>query len=151
MIKSSIPTDKQKRTQEIVAEFCGELTDARDFVYTCFNAAMTWDHIEDEEEIDTQMAAKVFRDIMTTWPMNKFYMRYGMILSVVCANAISSWDSANREESPKIKALDIFSEISCAVCFLIHGMEGVDKWMPEFRKLINLICIEDDAADGGKL
>lgn len=149
--ESSIQTGKQERTQRIIEEMCAGFPDACGFVFTCFNLAMTWDHIADEEEIDKEMAGAVFKAMTTEWAINQFYRDHGVVLSAVMANAISAWESSNRRESPKIKALDIFSELASTVCFLLHGMAGVDKWMPEFRKLMWEICVEDDAKDGGKL
>lgn len=149
--ESSIQTAKQVRTQEIIMEICADNPDAFAWIASIYNMAMTWDHIEDDDEIDKKMANDVFEYSMTGWGLNTFYLQNSAILSTVCANAISAWRSTNLRESPKIKALDIFTEIASTICFILHGMPGVSKWLPELRKLNSEICIEDDDKDGGKL
>lgn len=152
-VESSVPTEMQQRTQEIMQEICDAAgrPDAFQWLGSCFNLAMTWDHIVDDDEIDKTMADQMFRIVTTEWGLNAFYRDNSALLCASWANVISSWDSTNRKESPKIKALDIFSELTSTVCFILHGMAGVNKWMPEFRRLTTLICEEDDRKDGGKL
>ncbi len=150
-IESSIPTPLQEKTHHIILEICADCPDAAAYIFSLFNLAMTWDHIEDDDPLDKDMAGRAFEAVVTQWPANTFFIQHSAILSVVNANCLSAWKATNEKKSPKIKALDVFCETVCAVCFILHGYEGVEKWMPEYRELIWKICVEDDLKDGGKL
>lgn len=149
--ESSIPTPKQERTQQIIAEFCSDVPAARDWLFELFNIAMTWDHIVDGDEVDADMADMVLEAVLTKWPHNPFFQKFRDVLVPVMVNCISAWRSSNKQECPKIKALDVFTEPVGVVCFVLHGHAGVARWMPEYRRLMAEICEEDDAKDGGKL
>lgn len=148
-VESSIPTKLQAKATEVLVEATLDNLDAQRWLIQLFNAAMTWDHIEDREEIDVRVADASFVAMWTDWPMNDFFIKNRVVLVPVLVNAISAWKSSNESGMSKIKAYDIFTESICAVLWILGGQSRVDWFMPKIRRLVQQICNEDELKDGG--
>lgn len=134
----------------LVQQICQSEPLAYKWFHQIIEAALVWDHLVDGEAIDPQMANRVMSALITEWPLNGFVQRYAQTLIPVIVNAISAWKHSYEKDEPKIKALDIYSEIPTTIAFILGGMEMVNHYSPQIRAFVHKLAAEDFARDGGK-
>lgn len=144
------PTPPQYELNEIMKEVCGENGEAYRWWNDLKRVVFTWDHLVDGDEVDVGMAEQGFMGVMLEWPTNRFYQGNMASLVPVMVNAWSAWQWSNEEGNPKLKAMDIYTEVACTIVYLLHGVKGVEKYMPHIRDLHRESCELDDQLDGGK-
>jgi hypothetical protein len=143
-------TETQLAIWRKMEEICKGDEDAFKFYNGLCDSVLTWDHIIDDESVDPETAERAFQFLLLDAPLNPFFQRYKDSLVPVIMNAVSSWKFSNGQGAPKIKAYDIYTEVACAIAFILGGREAVEKHIPELRQMQWQNCQEDDATDGGK-
>lgn len=139
----------QSQFQEALRAMCGPNQAAWHWLYQWLEVTITWDHIVDSDVIDKEMADRAFESLLIDWTLNPFWQKYKELLTPVLANVISAWKGSNEPYSrdTNVKAWDAYTEIPCAVAFLLGGQSGVARTMPEIRRLVHLMRLEDAAKD----
>jgi len=140
-VRSSLPTGLHLAYSKRVAAMCGTNQAACRWLEELLEVWLTWDHIEDNDVIDKAMANRVFENLLLAWTVNPFWQQYKELLTPVLANAISAWRSGGEKE------YDVYTEVPCAVAYLLGGQALVAAHLPGIRDLIRSIRADDDATD----
>ena len=135
------------RAYEIMREVCADRMDAYEWFVQSNDASAVWDHVVDGDPIDKTQVDMLFEAMLLRWPQNMFWREYGTVLGPVIACCISAWRWSDREPGGRVKAWDAVTEVACAVTFILRGMDGVKRWMPEFRDCVWQVGKEDDVKD----
>lgn len=102
-----------------------------------------YDHTVDRDGLDVEKTHRAFKSVMLSWPVNPFLSKFATVLVPVMSAAISAWQYGGRS-----KAADIYTETANAMIFVLHGQQGVEKWMPELRACHAQILADDQRKDG---
>lgn len=102
-----------------------------------------YDHTVDGDGRDIPKTHRAFKSLMLNWPLNPFIRSHAVVMVPVMSAAISAWQYGGRH-----KAADIYTEVANAMIYLIHGQEGVERWMPGIRACHAIIMAEDKRKDG---
>lgn len=100
------------------------------------------DHTVDGDGQDNERTIRVFKALTMEWPTNSFFLRNSSVLIPVMSAAVSAWQSGGEKE------YDVYTEVSNALIYILHGQEGVDRYMPGIRALVKQLSIEDREKDG---
>jgi hypothetical protein len=135
-------TPKSAEWLGVMAEMLVGHPAAIEWVVEACDLAMTWDHIIDGDPIDTEVATRAFEATLFHWPYNPFWQRNAASLTPVLSNAVAAWKSGNR-----LKEFDLYSELPCAVAYLVGGRPLVEAYSPRIRKLTDELIAEDNLKD----
>lgn len=142
-VKGTSGSELHNAYAALLQEMCGpDHPDACAWLQQLLCLTVTWDHIRDNDPIDKQVAATAFEAALLDWPANEFWQAHRMILRPVLANAISAWLHSDRGE--RIKAYDVYSEVPCAVAFLLGGVRLLAAYSPRLRALVGAIAAEHE-------
>jgi len=144
--QSSKPTNLHLTYTEAIAALCGPNRAAYDWLDQLLEVWLTWDHIADNDVIDKAMAGRVFENLLLAWTVNPFWQKYKELLTPVLNNVISAWRDGQLASSGA-KDYDVYTEVPCAVAYLLGGTALVKQHMPDLRWLVAKIRAEDDAKD----
>src|SRR5580700_9385789 len=139
---SSDITPLHNRYNALVAEICAPHPSAYRWFEQVMEIARVWDHAVDGDDIDPGVADIAFQTVTLEWIHNEFYYANRIPLTAVLTNCMSAWKS----KSP-IKAFDLYTELPATLCWLIRGLAGVDKYMPQIRSLVDRERWEDTRRD----
>jgi hypothetical protein len=135
-------TPKSQQWMDLMAEVLAGHPEAYQWLCEVCDVAMTWDHIIDGDPIDTEVATRAFEATLFHWPYNPFWQRNAASLTPVLSNAVAAWKSGNR-----LKEFDLYSELPCAVAYLVGGRPLVEAYSPRIRKLTDELIAEDNLKD----
>ncbi|HTI69677.1 MAG TPA: hypothetical protein VMF06_06910 [Candidatus Limnocylindria bacterium] len=138
------PSPKARRLSQIMGEICDGNPAAARWWNQLLYVADTYDHLVDRDLVDPAMAHAAFEAMVLEWPLNGFLRQYATVLVPMMSAAISAW----RADPTGYRAGDVYTESANAICFLLRGQEGVNRWMPEVRRLVREMRDEDMRKDG---
>jgi hypothetical protein len=139
------PSPLAVRVAEIMQEICGQNEAAKMFWAQLTKISDFYDHVIDDDAPDPKaFVHECFEHMVLDWPLNGFLRQFSHVLVPVMGGAMSAW----RSDPTGYRAGDVYSETANAICFLLHGQAGVNRWMPEFRDLIRKMRDEDMKKDG---
>jgi len=140
------PTLTQETYFKLLQEICGDDKLAYRWLYQVIHAATIMDHVIDNDPIDYEQFDAIMKGVLLEWGVNDFYKRYAPYLAPVMSASISAWQHS-AGDMKRIKHYDIYTEVPCAVAFVLGGQEKVDKFSPRLRELANQLLIEDTKRD----
>jgi hypothetical protein len=114
---------------------CGANTEARDWLLSLCELALSWDHVMDGDPVDPARFESAMLMVLLNWPVNAFYQNHKVMLQPVLVNAILAWKSSAMPLS-RIKAYDVATEPACAVCYLLHGYSAASQFSQNVRACI---------------
>lgn len=112
------------------------------------DAVLTWDHIVDGDPIDKDCADRAFVALLVDWGLNGWYQKHAVLLAPVLVAMIDAWRSSDQAWGSRIKAYDAYTEVPCAMAFLMGGHAAVRKYGWRFRELAEEMRRLDDSAAG---
>jgi len=130
-------TREHKEYLALVEELCQPAKGAYRWFEQVMETALLWDHVIDGDEIEAKRVNFVFNALTTEWVFNDFFHTNRALLVPVLVNCISAWKHSNISPSAKIKAYDIYTELPCVLALVIHGQEGVQRYMPRIREMMD--------------
>lgn len=137
------PTPVQIAYFETLQEICKDNKLAYRWLWQAIGCATIFDHVMDDDLIDKTHFEGVFKGVLLEWGVNDFYRKNSMFLAPTLAACLSAW----QHSSNTAKHYDIYTELPCAVAFLLGGQERIDLYMPRLRALADKLKEEDDERD----
>lgn len=145
--QSSVPTHKHQAYNRLLAELCGSDKGAYVWLQQMLELMLTWDHVVDGDELDLGMVDRVFENALLDWPLNPFWQTNAFRLGPVLSACIAAWrdDATN-----PIKGWDGYTELPCAVAFILGGQTRVNQFSEHLRRLADEMRVEDNQTDERK-
>lgn len=136
--------------QGLLWDMCQPNQSAFVFLVQVIGAALTWDHLIDDDAVDKGLLDQVFKSMFTEWPINPFVVQFGQSLVPTISSCISDWQYSYMDGASKDCAYSIYTDLPAAVAFILGGQQKVDQFMPRIRRLVAKLREEDDVKDGFK-
>lgn len=138
-----IPTPDNAEAMLLLQRMCASQPYAYLFLKQAIEAALVWDHVIDGDTIDIESTNRTFEALLTQWPNNPFVRENAKSLTPVMANAIAQWRFGNDRSSH----YEVYASLAGVVAFILGGMDMVNAYMPQFRRIIPILIEQDDARD----
>lgn len=142
-----VPTEAETAYFKVLQEICG----GNELAYRWLNQAMQCatiiDHVSDGDLINSQQFDAITKGVLLEWGLNSFFMKFAPNLIPVMSASLSAWQHATGDMR-RVKHYDIYTEVPCAVAFVLGGQERVDRFSPRLRSLVEQLMQEDDKRDG---
>lgn len=140
--ESSVMTPLHYEYAETLKAMCGQDVHAYTWLLQLMEVCLTWDHIVDGDPLDVQMAERSFEAMLLEWPLNPFWNRAKEFLAPVMSNAIAAWRFGQRT-----KEYDVYTEVPCAVAFILGGTPLVKQFSTKIREISKQMIEEDNTKD----
>lgn len=134
--------------RDLIKQICGDNINAYVWMEQLVEVALTWDHLIDGDAVHYTMADRAFKSMLTEWPLNPFFTVNAPSLLPVLSHAISDWQYSYMDGAQKDSAYSIYADVPSAIAYILGGQARVDKYMPQLRKTVHLLKLEDDKRDG---
>jgi hypothetical protein len=108
------------------------------------DAALLWDHIVDGDPIDRESANRTMTAITMDWILNDWFHKSRVALIPILSGCLTAWKNAGPGSRESYYA---YVQIPNAICLLLHGQAGVDKYMPTINSLVERERFDDMRRD----
>jgi hypothetical protein len=140
------PTKTQLAYYEVLREICNSNNNAYRWLCQAIPSASIVDHVVDGDLIDFKVFDHVVKGVLLEWGLNDFFLKNSRYLIPVMSAAMSAWQFSVGDMK-RVKHYDIYSELPCAVGFILGGQQLVDRFSPKLRQLVAQLMDEDNRRD----
>lgn len=135
-VKGTANSPLKLRYYQALADLCGPNRAAFTWLLQVMQVSSTWDHLNDGDPVDKQLAGEAFEGVLLDWPVNEFWTQHAAALRPVLAAVLGAWRQSNGPEGDPFQGWNLYGDLPLAVALQLGGRELVNRWNQPVRELV---------------